>query len=566
MSILGSVASCVGRVFRNLLPIVLVVAVSACGGPDVVETGGAFADALADGSAFAEGQDDDRPPVAGTGSIAVRSPAFLDVVGGDAELMRVSVAERAPAAPLWRRGRASVLYADSITGQVWVWSEGGGVELVRSDVFRPASDVPEDVVARVLAAEAIGVPLSDDDIGVVLASEAGVPLYLTADFDGSIFAFDGRAMSIVSVPAATGTAVAVWTAAVPDAWSRVSGFAFRPGVPDEAWFSAEGPSGLGLYSIEAAGGNAPWGAPRIVHALEGVAGFAFSADGSYVVVATRGEDEYRWLSIDPSEPGSQGVVVARLPVPEESADVEVDDTWSGVLVDLRGRIYAAAPDGIEVFSSTGERLGTVVTPVPVRALSWGYDGTWLFFAGIDGLYVLQLESAGAGVPPGIPSVFVSTTVGDFAISLEHGIAPVTTVNFLRYAHEGFYSGTIFHRVIEGFVVQGGGFDRYLQPYPVERDPIRNESDERLAPVRGAVAMARLRSPDSATTQFFVNVVDNRGRGLETGPSGPGYAVFGAVSSGLGVIDAISVAPVQVVRDHQFAPRIPVVINSLRVGG
>lgn len=136
-------------------------------------------------------------------------------------------------------------------------------------------------------------------------------------------------------------------------------------------------------------------------------------------------------------------------------------------------------------------------------------------------------------------VRMETSSGTLVIELDAENAPVTTENFLKYVDDGFYDGTIFHRVIQGFMIQGGGFDRDFQqkaPLP----PIQNEADNGLKNDRGAIAMARTGDPHSATAQFFINSVDN-GFLNHSGKTsqGWGYAVFGRVVEGLEVVDAIS---------------------------
>ena len=134
---------------------------------------------------------------------------------------------------------------------------------------------------------------------------------------------------------------------------------------------------------------------------------------------------------------------------------------------------------------------------------------------------------------------LETSLGDIEIELDRGKAPVTVDNFVMYVDEGFYDGLVFHRVIESFMIQGGGF----QPDGTRRegsDPIRNEARNGLKNERGAIAMARTSNPDSATSQFFINTVDNTGLDYPK-PDGYGYAVFGKVVEGMDVVDAIESA-------------------------
>ena len=135
-------------------------------------------------------------------------------------------------------------------------------------------------------------------------------------------------------------------------------------------------------------------------------------------------------------------------------------------------------------------------------------------------------------------ITLKTTLGDIVIELNHEKAPVTAANFERYVKEGFYKGTIFHRVIKGFMIQGGGLTADLEDKP-NHDPIVNEANNGLANDRGTIAMARTNDPHSATSQFFINTVDNdflnfRSKDL----SGWGYCVFGKVVAGMDVVDKI----------------------------
>ncbi len=141
-------------------------------------------------------------------------------------------------------------------------------------------------------------------------------------------------------------------------------------------------------------------------------------------------------------------------------------------------------------------------------------------------------------------ITLKTTLGDIVIELDHEKAPETAANFERYVKEGFYKGTIFHRVIKGFMIQGGGLTADLEP-KANHEPIVNEADNGLANDRGTIAMARTNDPHSATSQFFINTVDNdflnfRSKDL----SGWGYCVFGKVVKGMEVVDKIESARTQ----------------------
>lgn len=135
-------------------------------------------------------------------------------------------------------------------------------------------------------------------------------------------------------------------------------------------------------------------------------------------------------------------------------------------------------------------------------------------------------------------IVLSTNFGDIEIELNHEKAPETAANFERYVKEGHYDGTIFHRVIKGFMIQGGGFTPEMDQKPTH-EPIKNEADNGLENVRGSIAMARTNDPHSATAQFFINTVDNDFLNFRSKDmTGWGYCVFGKVIKGMDVVDKI----------------------------
>lgn len=141
-----------------------------------------------------------------------------------------------------------------------------------------------------------------------------------------------------------------------------------------------------------------------------------------------------------------------------------------------------------------------------------------------------------------PQVKIQTTLGDMVLELYPDKAPKTVANFLQYVDEGFYTNTIFHRVIDGFMIQGGGFTPQFERKEVHA-PIANEADNGLKNQRGTIAMARTFEPHSATAQFFINVVDNpKLDHVDKTPRGWGYTVFGKVVQGMDVVDAIKGQP------------------------
>jgi peptidyl-prolyl cis-trans isomerase B (cyclophilin B) len=163
-----------------------------------------------------------------------------------------------------------------------------------------------------------------------------------------------------------------------------------------------------------------------------------------------------------------------------------------------------------------------------------------------------------------PQVKLATSLGDIVLELDREAAPETVDNFLAYVRDGFYDGTIFHRVIAGFMVQGGGFDADMNR-KLTRSPIPNEADNRLPNRTGTIAMARTSDPHSASSQFFINVKDNdfldhRGKTAK----GWGYCVFGKVVSGMNVVRAIEKVPTTSRSRMRDVPETPVVIRQASV--
>ena len=163
-----------------------------------------------------------------------------------------------------------------------------------------------------------------------------------------------------------------------------------------------------------------------------------------------------------------------------------------------------------------------------------------------------------------PMVVMHTNLGDITIEVFEDEAPKTAANFLQYVQDGFYDGTIFHRVIPGFVIQGGGFDESYQQKKT-RDPITNEADNGVKNDRGTLSMARTSDPNSATSQFFVNLSDNAP--LNPSRGNAGYAVFGKVTDGMDVVDQIADVPTgRAGPFRQDAPQEQVVIESAEISG
>ncbi|MCE8027338.1 peptidyl-prolyl cis-trans isomerase [Halomonas daqingensis] len=161
-------------------------------------------------------------------------------------------------------------------------------------------------------------------------------------------------------------------------------------------------------------------------------------------------------------------------------------------------------------------------------------------------------------------IILETSFGDIAITLNHEQAPKSAANFEQYVRDGHYDGTLFHRVIPGFMIQGGGFDRDFNQKPT-RDPIENEADNGLKNLTGTLAMARTQDPHSATAQFFINVADNdflnhSGKSLQ----GWGYCVFGEVVEGMDVVERITAVDTTRRGMHADVPAEDVIIERAYV--
>jgi peptidyl-prolyl cis-trans isomerase A (cyclophilin A) len=161
------------------------------------------------------------------------------------------------------------------------------------------------------------------------------------------------------------------------------------------------------------------------------------------------------------------------------------------------------------------------------------------------------------------NVKIATSLGDIVVQLDAAKAPKTVDNFVQYVKAGHYNGTIFHRVIDGFMIQGGGMTPDMKEKPT-RAPIPLESRNGLANLRGTIAMARTNVPDSATSQFFINVKDNGFLDAARSPDGNGYAVFGKVVQGMDVVDKIRKVETGQKGPHGDVPLQPVIIKSATI--
>jgi cyclophilin family peptidyl-prolyl cis-trans isomerase len=188
--------------------------------------------------------------------------------------------------------------------------------------------------------------------------------------------------------------------------------------------------------------------------------------------------------------------------------------------------------------------------------------------GLSTLALGQVEEATTETDTEIqeyPQVILHTNQGAITVELFEDRAPKSVANFIQYARDGYYDGTLFHRVISNFMIQGGGFDTDFNQKPT-REPIDNEADNGLSNERGTLAMARTNDPHSATSQFFINVTDNDFLNHRSRHSGQtwGYAVFGRVVEGMDVVDAIRQVPTGRRGMHADVPNEPVIIERVEI--
>jgi cyclophilin family peptidyl-prolyl cis-trans isomerase len=182
------------------------------------------------------------------------------------------------------------------------------------------------------------------------------------------------------------------------------------------------------------------------------------------------------------------------------------------------------------------------------------------------LFVATLAAIPGGALAADPQVDIKTNVGTIRLELYPAKAPKTVENFLRYVKDGHYNGTVFHRVIDGFMIQGGGFEAAYRQKPT-REPVQNEAKNGLRNEAGTVAMARTPAPHSATAQFFINVANNEFLNAERAQDGWGYAVFGKVVSGMDVVTKIAKTPTGAAGPFRSdVPKQPVLIQSVTLVG
>lgn len=192
--------------------------------------------------------------------------------------------------------------------------------------------------------------------------------------------------------------------------------------------------------------------------------------------------------------------------------------------------------------------------------------TWKTPLAIFMLCALTMPALAAAPSKNVKPVQVAltTSLGKIVLELDEKKTPNTVANFLGYVKKGHYNGLVFHRVISGFMIQGGGFDKNMEEKPTGA-PIENEADNGLANLRGTIAMARTNDPHSATAQFFINVTDNAMLDFKSkSVQGWGYAVFGKVVAGMDVVDKIRAVPTGSKGMFQDVPQTPVIIEKAEI--
>lgn len=228
---------------------------------------------------------------------------------------------------------------------------------------------------------------------------------------------------------------------------------------------------------------------------------------------------------------------------------------------MKSTLSGSVPDKLKLDVIITSKVFILMLTVAFLMSAWGCKQRETTQKENGGMGEKSTQEKTNEITGGIPMVVMSTSMGDIKIELYPNEAPITVENFLTYVRDGFYDGTIFHRVIPGFMIQGGGFTQDMSQKPT-RAPIKNEADNGLGNETGTLAMARTMVKDSATSQFFINLTNNDF--LNHGYRDFGYAVFGKVVEGMDVVNKIAQVPTGNKGPHQNVPVKPVVIESVRV--
>lgn len=250
---------------------------------------------------------------------------------------------------------------------------------------------------------------------------------------------------------------------------------------------------------------------------------------------------------DPAKPLS-GITKA----PRKGADVEKPfGEWNVLEVELKGDTLVNRLNGVELNRVTGLSVAKGAIALQSEGGAAEFRNVWF-------------EEAAPAAAPGVVRAVIGTSLGDIELELDAAKAPLTVSNFVAYAKAGHYKDTVFHRVIDGFMIQGGGFTADMKQKPT-RPPVKNEAANGLRNARGTIAMARTMVVDSATSQFFINLKDNGFLDHRApNPQMYGYAVFGRVTKGMDVVDKIAKVKTGSKDWFQDVPIEPVVIKGIEV--
>ena len=473
---------------------------------------------------------------AGVGRILRVDPRFDALVPPGATIEKLAEGYVFTEGPVWIRGESRLLFSDVRANAIHQWTEADGASPFIDPVFEGDREGLRSISSNGLTLDAEG---------RLVICEHGNRRISRVEADGSrtvlVDSFEGNRLNSPN-DAVYGADGSLYFTDPPYGLEGLEESPLR-----ELDFN-------GVYRLR------PDGALELlVRDQTRPNGIALSPDESTLYVANSDANQKVWMAYDLDEDGASNGRVF-FDVNDQTAPGAAD----GLKVDLAGNLFATGPGGVWVLGWDGAHLGTIMPGEVVANVAWGGDGQTLYMTASTGVYRIRLATG--GTVPGNPTVVMRTSRGDVTMELFQDRAPVSVRNFLQYAYAGFYADTVFHRVIDGFMIQGGGFRADLSR-KFAREPIENEADNGISNTRGTVAMARTNAVDSATSQFFINVADNAGRGLDHRGPAPGefgYAVFGRVTEGMDVVDAIAGVETQRQGNHENVPVTPVVIDAVTV--
>ena len=477
------------------------------------------------------------PEAAGEGSILRVDPRLDSLVPPGATIEKLAEGYVFTEGPVWIREESRLLFSDVRANAIHQWTEADGASPFIDPVFEGDREGLRSISSNGLTLDAEGrlIICEHGNRRISRLEEDGTRTVLVDSFDGSrlnspndaVFGSDGSLY-------------------FTDPSYGLEGLEESP--LRELDFN-------GIYRLHPDGEL-----ELLVQDQSRPNGIALSPDEDVLYVANSDENQKVWMAYDLGEDGATNGRVF-YDVNDQTAPGAAD----GLKVDLGGNLFATGPGGVWVIGWDGVHLGTILLPEVVANVAWGDDGQTLYMTASTGVYRIRLATGGT-IPGSNPTVVMQTSEGDVTMELFQDRSPISVRNFLQYVYADFYTDTVFHRVIDDFMIQGGGFRADLTR-KFAREPIRNEADNGISNTRGTVAMARTAAVNSATSQFFINVSDNARRGLDyRGDSDAefGYAVFGQVTEGMDVVDAIAGVDTRQQGSHQDAPVTPVVINDITV--